>query len=227
VAPNPVTFYRFFHPFPVPEHQPAVLHALVTDEQRERELIARILAGEHECFYDLIQPYERRVFAAAFALVQNAADAEETAQESILKAFQHLEGFRGDSRFSTWLLRIAINEAKMFLRRSRGVVLQSLTPEEETDYVPLQLASWREVPSALLEQKELRQELAKALAALPEKYREVLVLRDMEGLSIQETAKTLEISETNVKIRLLRARLKMRDRLALKLESYGRRGGKR
>lgn len=186
----------------------------------EQEMIARVLSGEHDVFYELIRLYERRVFLAAFALLQNSADAEEVAQETVLKAFRHLDSFRGEARFSTWLLRIALNEARMFLRKTRGVSLRSLAEMEESDYEPIYLASWREVPSTVWEQKELREELTHCLALLPEAYRETLVLRDIEGYSIQETARLLNISKNNVKIRLLRARLKMRDMLAPKLQSW-------
>jgi len=179
---------------------------------RERELIDRVLAGELELFYELIAPIERRLYFIALDIVRSEADAEEIAQEAILKAFRNLKSFRGDCKFSTWVFSITMNEARMRLRRSREVLLDDLQPEEEEgDYTPLQVADWREIPSEVLEKKEMREHLAAAIASLQERYREVLVLRDINGLSIAETSKALDISEPNVKIRLLRARLMLRD----------------
>ncbi len=179
---------------------------------RERELIDRVLAGELELFYELIAPIERRLYFTALDVVRTEADAEEVAQEAILKAFRNLRSFRGDCKFSTWVFSITVNEARMRFRRSREVLLDDLQPEEEEgDYTPLQVADWREIPSEVLEKKEMREHLAAAIASLQERYREVLILRDMNGLSIAETSKALEISEPNVKIRLLRARLMLRD----------------
>lgn len=179
---------------------------------RERELIDRVLAGELERFYELISPIERRLYFTALDIVRTEADAEEVAQEAILKAFRNLKSFRGDCKFSTWVFSITVNEARMRLRRSREVLLDDLQPDEEQgDYTPLQVADWREIPSEVLEKKEMREHLATAIASLQERYREVLILRDMNGLSIAETSKALDISESNVKIRLLRARLMLRD----------------
>jgi RNA polymerase sigma-70 factor (ECF subfamily) len=179
---------------------------------RERELIDRVLAGELELFYELVAPIERRLYFTALDIVRSEADAEEVAQESILKAFRNLKSFRGDCKFSTWVFSITLNEARMRLRRSREVLLDDLQPEEEEgDYTPLQVADWREIPSEVLEKKEMREHLAAAIASLQERYREVLILRDMNGLSIAETSRALDISEPNVKIRLLRARLMLRD----------------
>lgn len=179
---------------------------------RERELIERVLAGELELFYELIAPIERRLYYTALDIVRTEADAEEVAQEAILKAFRNLRSFRGDCKFSTWVFSITMNEARMRLRRSREVLQDDLQPEEEDgDYTPLQVADWREIPSEVLEKKEMREHLAAAVAGLQERYREVLILRDMNGLSIAETSKALDISEANVKVRLLRARLMLRD----------------
>ncbi len=179
---------------------------------RERELIDRVLAGELEVFYELLAPIERRLYFTALDIVRTEADAEEVAQEAILKAFRNLKSFRGDCKFSTWVFSITVNEARMRLRRSREVLIDDLQPEEEEgDYEPLQVADWREIPSEVLEKKEMREHLAAAMASLRERYREVLILRDMNGLSITETSKALDISEANVKIRLLRARLMLRD----------------
>jgi RNA polymerase sigma-70 factor, ECF subfamily len=184
----------------------------------ERELIQRVLAGETDLFYELIRPYERSVFLSAVSILKNDADAEDAAQEAVLKAYKYLARFRQESKFSTWLIQIAINEAKMRLRKDRRYLYESLDNGQQTDegdYIPTDFADWREIPSQALEQSELREALNQALLALPEKYRTVLILRDVQQMSIAETAKALNISEENVKTRTSRARLQMRDRLAL------------
>ena len=183
----------------------------------EEVLIQRVQNGEIEVFYELVRPYERGVFLAALSLVKNEADAEEVAQEAMLKAFKGLARFRGEAKFSTWLIQIAINEAKMKLRRDRRHLYESLEEGprgDDDDYMPKDYADWREIPSEALEQKELRVALTKALKSLPQKYRSVLVLRDVQQLSIAETSQALGISAANVKTRLSRARLQMRDALA-------------
>lgn len=184
---------------------------------RERELIERVRSGQADLFYELVQPYERGVFLAAASILGNDADAEEAAQEAVLKAFKHLGRFRQESKFSTWLIQITINEAKMKLRKERRHLYESLESGQRTDegdYIPSDFADWREIPSEALEQSELREALDKALRSLPEKYRTVLILRDVQQLSIAETASILGISEENVKTRTSRARLQMRDLLA-------------
>ena len=185
--------------------------------EQEAALIARVCAGEKQLFYDLISPYERAVYTAAYAIAQNEADAEEAAQEAFLKAFTHLGSFRSESKFSTWLIQIAVNEARMKRRKDRGHLYESLDDQkqdEEGDYFPRDFADWREIPSEALERTELRRALERAIASLSAKYREVLVMRDIQHLDIAETAAALQISEASVKTRLLRARLQMRDALA-------------
>jgi RNA polymerase sigma-70 factor (ECF subfamily) len=183
----------------------------------EEVLIQHVQNGDANAFYELVHPYERAVFLAALSLVKNDADAEEVAQEAVMKAFKALPRFRQEAKFSTWLIQIAINEAKMKLRKDRRHLYESLEEGQQTDdgdYMPRDFADWREIPSEALEQKELREALAKALDSLPEKYRTVLILRDVQHLSIAETAQALGLSEANVKTRLCRARLQMRDALA-------------
>lgn len=183
----------------------------------ELALIQRFQNGEMDAFYELVHPYERGVFLAAFSLLRNDADAEDVAQEAILKAFKNLAGFRHQAKFSTWLIQITINEAKMKLRKDRRHLYESVDEAQvagDGDYMPKEFADWREIPSEALERKELREALTEALNALPEKYRTVLVLRDVQHLSIAETAQVLRITEANVKTRLSRARLQMRDALA-------------
>jgi RNA polymerase sigma-70 factor (ECF subfamily) len=182
----------------------------------EVELVRRVRDGDADLFYELVRPYERRVYAAAFAILRNSADAEDAAQEAILKAFRHIKQFREEARFSTWLIQIAVNEARMRRRRDHGDVMEPIAdrPDEAGNYVPRDFADWREIPSETLERKEIREKLAEALASLGEIYREVFVLRDMQHLSIEETAEALKISTASVKTRLLRARLMLRDLLA-------------
>lgn len=194
----------------------AIPLAKSVDNQDEGTLIRRIRNGERELFYDLVRPYERRVFAAAYAILHNEADAEDAAQEAVLKAFKNLRQFREESRFSTWLIQIAVNEARMRRRREHAKVMEPIVDHqpEDASYTPRDFADWREIPSETLERKEIRQRLVEALATLDEKYREVFVLRDVEQLSIEETAKALSISVASVKTRLLRARLMLRDLLA-------------
>lgn len=184
---------------------------------RECELMQRICGGETDLFYELIRPYERGVFFAAASILGNDSDAEEVAQEAVLKAFKNLARFRQESKFSTWLIQIAINEAKMKLRKDRRHLYESIDNRQQTDegdYIPTDFADWREIPSDALEQSELREALEKALKSLPEKYRTVLILRDVQQMSIAETAQILGLSEENVKTRTSRARLQMRDHLA-------------
>jgi RNA polymerase sigma-70 factor, ECF subfamily len=183
---------------------------------REPELIARVQGGERDIFYELVRPYERRVYAAALAILHNEADAEDVAQEAILKAFANIRQFRAEAKFSTWLIQITVNEALMRRRRERTVVMEAIDShrDDESEYAPRDFADWREIPSEALERKEIRQRLADALASLDRKYREVFVMRDMEHLNIQETADALGISVASVKTRLLRARLMLRDLLA-------------
>src|SRR6266404_1028734 len=183
----------------------------------EIALIERVCGGDQQAFYDLIKPYERVVYVSAFSILQNEADAEEVAQEAILKAFTHLKGFRRESKFSTWLIQIAINESRMRLRKDRKHLYESIDESkdsEEGDYIPKDFADWREIPSEEMQRGRLKEALQKAIAGLAPKYREVFVLRDVEEMSITETAKALGITEASVKTRLLRARLQMRDALA-------------
>jgi RNA polymerase sigma-70 factor (ECF subfamily) len=184
----------------------------------EAELIQRVLTGQDEAFRELVRPYEHAVFMATQGILRNEADAEDAAQEAVLKAFINLPKFRGDSKFSTWLIRIATNEALLKLRKDRRQKLNDSLDEQRTDeagdYIPRDFADWREIPSEALQKKELRQALSGALASLTPKLREVFILRDVQHFSIAETAETLGIGISAVKTRLLRARLQMRDALA-------------
>ena len=188
----------------------------------EAELIQRVKSGDRDLFYELIRPYERRVYAAALAIVKNESDAEDVAQEAILKAFRHLAQFRGEAKFSTWLLQITVNEGRMRRRRITAHAMESLNDQHNDgeDYQPREFADWHEIPSESLERREVRDALIDALASLGEKYRSVFVLRDIQHLSIEETAKVLHISTASVKTRLLRARLMLRDLLSPGLDGH-------
>jgi RNA polymerase sigma-70 factor (ECF subfamily) len=187
-------------------------------DQSEAELIQRVLRGQDEAFRELVRPYEHAVFMTTQAILNNEGDAEDAAQEAVLKAFVNLPKFRGDSKFSTWLIRIATNEALMKLRKGRRQKLHDSLDEQRKDaegeYIPRDFADWREIPSEALQKKELRQALSAALASLTPKHREVFVLRDVQHFSVAETAELLGIRESAVKTRLMRARLQMRDALA-------------
>ena len=185
--------------------------------EQEKALIARVLAGETNLFHDLIRPYERMVYLTILTMVRSEVEAEDAAQEVMINAFRHLKSFRGDSKFSTWLVTIAMNEARQRLRRSKAIVQESLDEEmeeREGDFTPAVLTDWREIPSEALEKKEMRQKLREAVEQLPPIYREVLVLRDLEELNQEETAKALGINITLVKVRLHRARMMLQKMLA-------------
>ena len=198
-------------PVTVPEARPAS-----TAAPEEMELIARILAGEHELYYQLVHPHERSLYVAAYSLLENEADAEDAAQEAVLKAFTNLHQFRGEARFSTWLIRIALNEARSRIRRQATVPMEPLEQgvNQDGDYIPREFKDWREIPSQALEREELRRILNTAIFALGEKYRQVLVLRDIQQLSVAETAAALGLTNSAVKVRLWRARMQLRDTLA-------------
>jgi len=183
---------------------------------REQDLLRRVQAGENEYFYELIKPYQRRVYSAALSILRNEAEAEDAAQEAFLKALANIRQFRAEARFSTWLIQIAVNEALMKKRKAHADIVEPIGEREQEDgsYTPRDFADWREIPSETLERKEIRSKLASAVAALAEKYRQVFLLRDVQHMSIEETAEALGISQASVKTRLLRARLMLRDMLA-------------
>jgi RNA polymerase sigma-70 factor (ECF subfamily) len=187
------------------------------DEQR---MITSILAGDTQLFHELIRPYERSVFVMALSFLHNEADAEDTAQEAFLKAFRNLAGFRGEAKFGTWLISITLNEARSRLRRKSTLPTDSLDATlEETGHVsPALLRDWHEIPSQALERQEVRLMLQEAVAALPENYREVFLLRDVEQLSTSEAAEVLKISVTSLKVRLHRARIMLQKNLAPQLK---------
>ena len=194
----------------------------------ESTLVQRASGGDKAAFYVLVQPCEKLLFAAAMAILKNPEDAEDAAQEAVLKAFMNIGRFRGESKFSTWITQICINEARLKIRKARKNLYDSIDEPacgEDGDYFPRDFADWREIPSEALERKELRVALKRALDSLPQKYREILILRDIQRLSIEDTAEVLGLTPANVKTRLLRARFQMRDALAPGLDgswAFGR-----
>jgi len=198
-------------------------------DTNEAGLIARIVAGETELSHELIRPYERMVYLTLFAIVKNETEAEDGAQETVISAYRHLASFRGDAKFSTWLTTIAINEGRKRLRKAKEAAENSIEEEEEShegDYTPAPLTDWREIPLEALERKELREALRVAVAELPDIYRQVFVLRDLEEQNIEETAQALGINPGAVKVRLHRARMMLQKRLVpfLKTTAPARRG---
>jgi RNA polymerase sigma-70 factor (ECF subfamily) len=190
----------------------------------EAALIDQILSGHKELFMDLIRPHQRTVYATVFALLANKEDAEDVAQDASLKALARLNQFRRESSFGTWLIQIAINEARMRNRKQWRIPMLSLTDDKDDakPYVPKDFEDWREIPSTALERVEVREALVKAISSLAQHYREAFVLRDMHELSISETSAILGISTGAVKTRLRRARLMLRDILAQRLGHDGR-----
>jgi RNA polymerase sigma-70 factor, ECF subfamily len=198
-------------------------------ETNEAELIARILGGEKELFHELIRPYERMVYLTVFSILKNEADAEDGVQEAVISVYRHLSSFRGDAKFSTWLTTIAINEGRKRLRKAKSAAEESIDEEMEGhggDYTPAPLTDWREIPLEALERKELREALRAAVAELPDIYRQVFTLRDLEELNVEETAQALGTTANVVKVRLHRARILLQKRLVpfLKTTAPARKG---
>jgi RNA polymerase sigma-70 factor, ECF subfamily len=189
----------------------------------EAECIRRILAGERELFHSLIRPCERAIYFLLLSLLRNEAEAEDAAQETAIKVYLNLKNFRGDAQFRTWVLSIARNEGLGRLRKAgtrREDSLDADTDEQTGDYTPAVLTSWREVPSEALERQELGAMLRGAIDGLPEIYRNVVLLRDIEEMDVRETAAALGITEGAVKVRLHRARALLQGELAPRLEGF-------
>jgi RNA polymerase sigma-70 factor (ECF subfamily) len=198
----------------------------ISGEERERTLIARILLGESELFHELLRPYERGLYLAANAVLRNHADSQDAVQEAVLKAFRHLPQLATPEKFRPWLYRIVVNEARLKIRNSHPHLFESLDRQgdRDTDFMPRDLADWREDPSENMECTEIREAVAGALQNLPEMYREIFILRDVQELTISECVEVLGISAESVKVRLHRARLMLREELAprFKLRWYER-----
>jgi RNA polymerase sigma-70 factor, ECF subfamily len=191
----------------------------VFESRDEAQMIASILAGNTHEFHDLIQPYERSVYSMALSMLQNEADAEDAAQEAFLKAFRNLGKFRGEAKFSTWLISITLNEARSRLRQKKTAKTESLDELNEGGHVsPALLRDWREIPSEVLERGEVRVMLQHAITDLPLIYREIFLLRDFEELSVNQSAEALGISVAAAKVRLHRARMMLQKKLAPQLK---------
>ena len=199
-------------------------HRLPSSVVREDEhlLVAAAKKGQEGAFAELVNRYENKIFRLTRNITGNQEDAEDAMQEAFLKAYTHLQGFQGDSRFYTWLVRIAANEALMRLRRRRPGQFSIDEPlEGDSDLMPRELEDWRPGPEHEYADAEMQKILTEAVEKLEPEYRIVLVLRDVEELSTQDTAEALGITVAAVKSRLLRARLKLRE----KLNRYFRHGG--
>jgi RNA polymerase sigma-70 factor (ECF subfamily) len=187
-------------------------------------MIAAVLAGEIQLYHDLIRPYERSVYVMALSYMKNEADAEDVAQEAFVRAILKLSSFRAESKFSTWLISITINEARTRLRRQALVRMEPLDqlPDEDKGISPALLRDWREIPSEAVERDEVRVLIQRAVEQLPEIYRQVFLLRDVQELTINETAEALNISIPTVKVRLHRARMMLQKQLAPQLRTVNR-----
>jgi RNA polymerase sigma-70 factor (ECF subfamily) len=202
---------------------------MATEQRDEKVLIARVLSGEKELFHELIRPYERMVYMTVFSIVKNETDAEDGAQDAIVNAYRHLSRFRGEAKFSTWLTTIAVNEGRQKLRRQKRAKEDSLDEPitgEDEEFTPAPLTDWKEIPLEALERKALREALRNAVAELPDIYRQIFTLRDIEELNVAETAAALGINENMVKVRLHRARMMLQKSLVpfLKTTAPARKG---
>lgn len=182
----------------------------------ESLLVSEAKAGNYAAFEELVNRYEKKIYRLGMNITGNAEDAEDVLQEAFLKAFAHLPEFREDSRFYTWIVRIAVNEALMKLRKrrtSREVPVAD-SQDENGEVVVREFADWKPNPEQEYARAELEQILQGAVRALPPGFRTVFYLRDVEGLSTGETAQLLDLSVGAVKARLFRARLRLREELS-------------
>jgi len=184
-------------------------------ENPEHALIARILDGETRVFHELIRPYERSVYLTSFSVLGNHADAEESVQDTMIKAFKHLHQLNSIEKFKPWLLKIAVNQARQKRRGFHEHFFESLENEgnSEATVVSKDFADWRPNPLELLQRKQVREKVSEVLQGLPEIYREIFIMRDMQHLSVEECSQLLETSKQVVKVRLHRARLMLKERL--------------
>ena len=192
-------------------------------------MIAAVLAGEIQVYHELIRPYERSVYVMALSYMKNKADAEDVAQEAFVRAFRKLSTFLAESKFSTWLISITINEARTRRRRQALVRMEPLDqlPDEDKGISPALLRDWREIPSEAIEREEVRNLIQRAVEQLSDIYQQVFLLRDVEELTISETAEALNISIPSVKVRLHRARMMLQKQLAPQLKSMNQTSKKR
>jgi len=200
--------------------QPHALPSQVVQDD-EPVLVAAAKSGDIAAFETLVSRYERKIFRLTQNITQNREDAEDAMQEAFLKAYEHLSGFEGNSRFYTWLVRIAVNQALMKLRKRRPNIVSLDEPVDSCeDTIPREVEDWGPSPEERFGQTELSGILSNVIGELEPPFRIVFQLRDIEELSTEETAAALGLSVPAVKSRLLRARLKLRQ----KLNRYFRRG---
>jgi len=189
----------------------------------ETDLVTRAKSGDGAAFSELITRYQNKIYRLAKHITQNDEDAEDVLQEAFLKAYEHLDGFQGNSKFYTWIVRIAVNEALMKLRKRRGDRTVPLDEPVDTgeETVKREIAVWEDNPEQQYSHEEMREILDEAVQSLKPDFRTVFVLRDIEELSTEETAESLGISIPAVKSRLLRARLALREKLTRKFKRKG------
>jgi RNA polymerase sigma-70 factor (ECF subfamily) len=189
----------------------------------EGQLVAQAKAGDVQAFTDLVNRYERKIYRLAKHITQNDEDAEDVLQDAFLKAYEHLDSFKGDSKFYTWIVRIAVNEALMRLRKRRSDRTVPLDEPVDTgeEMVTREIAVWEDNPEQRYSREEMHDILEQAVETLKPDFRTVFVLRDIEELSTEDTAETLGISVPAVKSRLLRARLALREKLTRQFKRKG------
>lgn len=187
-----------------------------SDGKNESFSLESLKAGDRAAFARMVEAYSGAIYRLALKMLNNTQDAEDILQETFLKAYRHLDRFDGRSKLSTWLYRIAANEALMLIRKRRAEVISIDEPAEnsEGEQEPLQIVDWCCLPEEELMSSEGRAHLDQAIETLPHSLRVVFLLRDIEGLSTRETAEVLNLSETAVKTRLSRARLRLREELS-------------
>ena len=185
-----------------------------SDPPRDEDLVIRAQAGDQAAFAELVHRHEHRVYTLTLRMLRNPADAEDALQETFISALNGLKNFRGDATFATWLYRIAYNATLMHLRKPLAAASLDAVIEDDESATPHELADWSHDPEAALLNKETREAMDAAVASLPETLRSAFVLRDVDGLSTEETAAVLDISIEAVKVRLHRARLALRDKLS-------------
>ncbi len=190
------------------------------------ELVRAAQAGDERAFRRLVERYEPKVYRLALKMMREPQDAEDVLQETFINVFRHLDSFRGDAEFSTWIYRIATNASLMKLRSKKPVASLDEPVDAEEETLPRELTDWSATPEEMLLSRETRAQMELALARLPETLRTVFVLRDVEGLNVEETARVLDISQANVKTRLHRARLALREQLAAYFAEQTAREGK-
>lgn len=192
----------------------------ILERENEVELIRRLIAGEPEAFEHFVDYFRARIFHYSWLMCGHREDAEEIAQETLMKVFESADQLREPDKIKSWVFRIAKNACLTKRRKSvfapaRELSLDELMPSkhQDGDQVRLEIADWSSLPDGNALQSEMKQLLERAIRELPETYRSVVLLRDMEELSTQETAQILDVSEDVVKTRLHRARLAIRKRL--------------